>query len=255
MLVSTLPRESSFLFVPTPQLVPTQLTSFFPSYLLTHPLQTHSGDIEDAPGLDGLHTYTTSIKNDQIYVSASMKVIKSKKGRSPLKSDRACAASVAVSGNDGVKQPATEKEKERVVIVGGGSGAIHTLEALREIGWKGDIIAISKEKQPPFDRTKLSKALITDQEKIVWRSEKELKDVFGVDLRLGTVSSFWDNVHAPLVCKGNPQEISQTPFPPLHSTNTTGSNQHLTQNQNNHTLKLIHLDLHSSRSFSRWETQ
>lgn len=145
-----------------------------------------------------------------------MKVIKSKKGRSPLKSDRACAASVAVSGNDGVKQPAAEKEKERVVIVGGGSGAIHTLEALREIGWKGDIVVISKEKQPPFDRTKLSKALITDQEKIVWRSEEELKDVFGVDLRLGTVRVVLGQRSCPLVCKGNLQEISLTPsFPPL----------------------------------------
>jgi NAD(P)H-nitrite reductase large subunit len=45
---------------------------------------------------------------------------------------------------------------------------------------------ISKEKYAPFDRTKLSKALITDAGKLAWRSEEELKGDFKVNLQLGT---------------------------------------------------------------------
>lgn len=61
---------------------------------------------------------------------------------------------------------------EHTVVVGGGSGATATVEALRESGYKGKITMIGSEGYAPIDRTKLSKALIDDPSKIALRDEK-----------------------------------------------------------------------------------
>ena len=63
-----------------------------------------------------------------------------------------------------------------MVIVGGGSGALGTLEALRENGFKGSITLIGSEGYPPIDRTKLSKALIDDPAKIALRDDAWFKE-------------------------------------------------------------------------------
>ena len=65
---------------------------------------------------------------------------------------------------------------EKVVIVGGGSGALGTLEALRENGYKGSITMIGSEGYNPIDRTKLSKALIDDPSKIALRDDAWFKE-------------------------------------------------------------------------------
>lgn len=63
----------------------------------------------------------------------------------------------------------------RVVVVGGGSGAIGAIEGLRSQGFSGPITLISNEGYLPIDRTKLSKALITDPTKVQWRDEEWFK--------------------------------------------------------------------------------
>lgn len=65
--------------------------------------------------------------------------------------------------------------EEKVVIVGGGSGSIGCLEALREGGFKGSVTLISSEGYLPIDRTKLSKALIDDPAKIGLRDAEWFK--------------------------------------------------------------------------------
>jgi NADPH-dependent 2,4-dienoyl-CoA reductase/sulfur reductase-like enzyme len=62
------------------------------------------------------------------------------------------------------------------VIVGGGTGALATLEALRENGFNGSITLIGSEGYLPIDRTKLSKALIDDASKIALRDEAWFKE-------------------------------------------------------------------------------
>jgi len=127
-----------------------------------------TGDIEDAPGLDSLYKWSATVKDGKISVSASQKELKSKVGRVVPK-DR-----TKVSG------------KETVVIVGGGSGGIHTVESLRMNGYTGDITLISEEPNAPMDRTKLSKGLVDDASKVQWRKPEELKEDFGVDFRPAT---------------------------------------------------------------------
>jgi len=75
---------------------------------------------------------------------------------------------------------------EKVVVVGGGSGALATIEALRETGYKGSITMIGNEGYTPIDRTKLSKALIDDHSKIALRDEAWFMD--------GAVSNVNDEV-------------------------------------------------------------
>lgn len=62
------------------------------------------------------------------------------------------------------------------------------LQALREQGYKGAITLISREPHLPMDRTKLSKALITDSSKLEWRS-KDWYDSASIETVSDEVSS------------------------------------------------------------------
>ena len=58
------------------------------------------------------------------------------------------------------------------------------IEGLREKGYTGQVTVLSKETYLPIDRTKLSKALIADPAKVLWRPE-EFYRAAGVDFQLG----------------------------------------------------------------------
>ncbi|PBP21280.1 apoptosis-inducing factor [Diplocarpon rosae] len=116
-----------------------------------------NGDIENAPAIDSLPSFQLSEKNGSVYVTGEAQTIKGSRRKPNIK----------ISG---------AQSAEKVLIVGGGSAALGTLEALRENGYKGSIIVISSEGYLPFDRTKLSKALIEDHSKIALRDEAWFKD-------------------------------------------------------------------------------
>lgn len=63
-------------------------------------------------------------------------------------------------------------QEDKVVVVGGGSGAIGVVEGLREKGYTGPLTVISNEGYLPIDRPKLSKALLTDPAKLAWRNKE-----------------------------------------------------------------------------------
>jgi len=65
----------------------------------------------------------------------------------------------------------TITSQEHVVVVGGGSGGISAVQTLRSHGFSGKITLVSSEGYPPIDRTKLSKALLTDLSKLKLRDE------------------------------------------------------------------------------------
>ncbi|PGG98485.1 hypothetical protein AJ79_08857 [Helicocarpus griseus UAMH5409] len=109
-----------------------------------------TGDVEDAPALNALIKYPIFEKDGAVYIKADADSFKTN-GRLPIES---C----------GVTQ-----EGNKVVIIGGGSGTMGAVEVLREHGFTGQITVISKEPNLPLDRTKLSKALIPDAEKLLLR--------------------------------------------------------------------------------------
>jgi NADPH-dependent 2,4-dienoyl-CoA reductase/sulfur reductase-like enzyme len=108
-----------------------------------------TGDIENAPALDNIPCFGLTEKADGVYITGEKATIKGSRRKPNIK----CKA----------------VGKEHVVIIGGGSATIGTLEALREQGFDGQITVISSEGYLPIDRTKLSKALISDPAKILLR--------------------------------------------------------------------------------------
>ncbi|KAF8968027.1 flavoprotein [Flammula alnicola] len=128
-----------------------------------------TGDIEDAPAPMALHSFQTEVKDGKIHVTANP--------ASTLKNNMSRQAKLLATG--------VNSSGKGVVIVGGGSGAFHAVESLREHGYPGPITILSKETYSPIDRTRLSKALVTDPAKLEWRSSADLKIKYGTNLRLG----------------------------------------------------------------------
>ncbi|PPQ83455.1 hypothetical protein CVT25_007046 [Psilocybe cyanescens] len=128
-----------------------------------------TGDIEDAPAPMALHSFKTEIKDGKIHVTANP--------ASTQKANMSRQANLLATG--------VNSSGKGVVIVGGGSGGFHAVESLREHGYSGPITILSKETYSPIDRTKLSKALITDPAKIEWRTPADLKIKYGTNIRLG----------------------------------------------------------------------
>lgn len=115
--------------------------------------KTKTGDVEDAPALDALPIFKLSERDGAVYVSGEESDIKSSRRAPNFK----CAA----SGD----------QQDGIVVVGGGSGAMGVIESLREKGFKGPLTVISSEGYLPIDRTKLSKALLTEHSKLAWRDK------------------------------------------------------------------------------------
>ncbi|KAF3760883.1 hypothetical protein M406DRAFT_296367 [Cryphonectria parasitica EP155] len=114
-----------------------------------------TGDVEDAPALDALPVFKVTQKDDgSVYITGEEAAVKSSRRQPKFR----CNASTA-------------NKEDRVLVVGGGSGALGTIEGLRGGGFQGPITLISNEGYLPIDRTKLSKALITDVSKIQWRDK------------------------------------------------------------------------------------
>ncbi|PNP42254.1 hypothetical protein TGAMA5MH_05936 [Trichoderma gamsii] len=129
-----------------------------------------SGDVEDGPALDNLEVFPLTERDGGFYITGEEAAIKG--GR--RKPNFQCSVS--------------SDAKERVVVVGGGSGTLGLVEGLREKGYKGHITVISKEGYLPIDRPKLSKALITDSSKLAWR-DKSWFDSGSVEWVDGEVNS------------------------------------------------------------------
>ncbi|KAF6816916.1 Apoptosis-inducing factor 1 [Colletotrichum musicola] len=111
-----------------------------------------TGDVEEAPALDALPVFKVTERDGGVYISGNEATIKAGRRKPNFKCNTAGGAS------DG-----------GVVVVGGGSGALGAIEGLRNGGYQGPLTVISSEGYLPIDRTKLSKALLTDVETLQWR--------------------------------------------------------------------------------------
>lgn len=113
-----------------------------------------TGDVEDAPALDALPVFQVAERDGAVYITGEESAIKSSRRKPNFK----CSS-------------VTNAQDEKIVVVGGGSGALGVVEGLREKGYKGPLTVISSEGYLPIDRTKLSKALLTDVQKASWRDK------------------------------------------------------------------------------------
>jgi NAD(P)H-nitrite reductase large subunit len=118
--------------------------------------QVKTGDIEEAPAWDALPCFKTSIQGNDV---SDIDDVKNSR-RAPSR---------------GTTEETTSFP--HVVIVGGGASGMGVADTLRTLGFSGKITMLSSEPHPPIDRTKLSKALITDSSKILLRTDSILKDL------------------------------------------------------------------------------
>ncbi|KAJ5175556.1 Apoptosis-inducing factor 1 [Penicillium canariense] len=131
--------------------------------------KVRSGDVEDAPALNALNKFDILERDGGVYIRATESDIKAGQ-RNPVSK---CTVSNA---------------EEKVVVVGGGSGTIGAVQTLRELKYPGSITIISKEPEIVIDRTKLSKALIADPAKILWRPREWFTEA-GIDIIKDEVAS------------------------------------------------------------------
>ncbi|MBW0472609.1 hypothetical protein O181_012324 [Austropuccinia psidii MF-1] len=125
------------------------------------------GDIEDAPGLNPLQSFQIVFDGDQVFVELDPELAKATEfGRLPLK----CRSGV-------------KRDEPGVVVIGGGSAGQFFVEEIRRLDFVGKVTLISQEPHLPLDRTKLSKALITDPKKISLRDESFYKDA-EIDIKI-----------------------------------------------------------------------
>ncbi|KAF4973270.1 hypothetical protein FZEAL_9369 [Fusarium zealandicum] len=113
-----------------------------------------TGDVEDAPALDHLPVFQVAERDGAVYLTGEEAAVKGSRRKPKIK----CAA-------------AGGAQEEKVLVVGGGSGTLGVVEGLREKGYTGPLTVISNEGYYPIDRTKLSKALMTDASKLAWRDK------------------------------------------------------------------------------------
>ncbi|GAA5897109.1 uncharacterized protein JCM6883_006583 [Sporobolomyces salmoneus] len=135
------------------------------------------GDLEDAPGIDSLQSFKVETDGSSVYVIAPSDEKSINATRQPG------GPKISIGENE-------EPKRSSVLIIGGGPGAAHAVEGLREEGFKGTIKVVSKEPHLPIDRTKISKALIADASKIALRSAdfyKKLEVEFVLDTEATSV--------------------------------------------------------------------
>ncbi|KAJ7220091.1 hypothetical protein GGX14DRAFT_585494 [Mycena pura] len=148
-----------------------------------------TGDIEDSPAPDALHSFQVKISDGQIHVTANPSdTLKTNLARAP-------------------KLTTAETSGAGVVIVGGGSATFHAVESLKEHGYAGPITILTKERHTPIDRTKLSKAIITDASKIEYRTASVLKIQYSTNIRIGVTVTSVDFTKKQVILDGGKDSV------------------------------------------------
>ncbi|XP_061576289.1 apoptosis inducing factor mitochondria associated 4 [Cololabis saira] len=121
-----------------------------------------TGDIEEYPGLDCLPTYKVKIEDGKVYVSINK---------------------MTLTVTKRVKEMCTVKPdiKHTVLLIGGGPASLVCAETLRQNCYQGRIIIITKDSLPPFDKTKLSKAMNVDSSSILLRTS-DFYQQYGIEV-------------------------------------------------------------------------
>lgn len=142
---------------------------------------SNTGDIEDFPGLDSLPCYKVTIENGNVKIRASKQDLKK---------------------NKRIKHTSKRKidDKRQFVVIGGGGAGQACVETLRQEGYTGRLILISKDVDRPYDRPKLSKALNANAEDLALRP-LDYYQAADIELWLDRTVTSLDTEKKVLVCR------------------------------------------------------
>ena len=107
-----------------------------------------SGDLEDPPALDALMRYELRVEGDRILLSLPDDA---EDRRMPAMVKRDSAA-----------------DSRQFVIIGAGAAGYAAAQTLREEGFKGNVVMITREDRAPYDRPNLSKDYLQGQAEPEW---------------------------------------------------------------------------------------
>jgi NADPH-dependent 2,4-dienoyl-CoA reductase/sulfur reductase-like enzyme/nitrite reductase/ring-hydroxylating ferredoxin subunit len=97
-----------------------------------------TGDVLDPPALDGLRRFDVRVEGDEIFVR--------------LPAEVSGERTMPMTGRD------TDQDTRIFAIIGAGAAGLAAAETLRQEGFAGRIILISRDPHAPYDRPALSKA-------------------------------------------------------------------------------------------------
>lgn len=123
-----------------------------------------TGQKEVSPSLNDLPLYEIFENEKGYYVNIPIDLQNVKKSKVPPMSKR------------------DPNDKRKFLIIGGGPAALSASESLRQSGYTGEIIMLSKDEYVPYDRTILSKFIPKDMSKIQLRSPEFLKE-YDIDIK------------------------------------------------------------------------
>ena len=96
-----------------------------------------NGDLEEPPALDALVSYDVRVEGEQVFVS--------------IPEGAPDRRAVAMCMSDPVSDP------RQFVIIGAGAAGFAAAQTLREEGFRGNVVMITRENRAPYDRPNLSK--------------------------------------------------------------------------------------------------
>ena len=130
--------------------------------------QVTTGDLQEPPALDGLPTYEVKIENDQVIVV--------------LPDDATDRRTPQMTKHD----PAADART--FVIAGGGAAGYAAAQTLREDGFTGRVVLITRENHLPYDRPNLSKEYLQGSIKREWMPLRldEFYASYDIEVRRGS---------------------------------------------------------------------
>ncbi|CAH1000127.1 3-phenylpropionate/cinnamic acid dioxygenase ferredoxin--NAD(+) reductase component [Neolewinella maritima] len=104
-----------------------------------------TGEQLEAPGIDGVATFTVAVQDDDIMVSEQ-----------PTRTNKPTLT------DSPLDIPIPSDQHYTYVVVGSGAAAAYAVESIRGNDTTGSLLMVSKEMLPPYDRTKVSKGFMQD---------------------------------------------------------------------------------------------
>jgi NADPH-dependent 2,4-dienoyl-CoA reductase/sulfur reductase-like enzyme/nitrite reductase/ring-hydroxylating ferredoxin subunit len=107
-----------------------------------------NGDVEEPPALDALVSYDVRVEGERVFVSIP---VESQDQRAPL-----------------LVKPEFDADPRRFIIIGAGAAGYSAAQTLREEGFRGRILMITRENRDPYDRPNLSKDYLQGHAEAEW---------------------------------------------------------------------------------------
>lgn len=140
-----------------------------------------TGRLEDPPSMESLPGYSVRIEGENVVVE--------------LPDDLPSSCRIAMAEKD------TNADGRTFVILGAGAAGMNAAETLRQDGFQGHVILLTREDEAPYDRTDLSKPFLRrDEPSSPVLREREFYDRHGIELRTGCIVTKVDSAGRRLTC-------------------------------------------------------